>query len=98
VGLVGWLRARNLNNGEMSSGIFDGMTKEERAELRELRYYFGVSNNVSLSEISKLYRSKVREVHPDSGGNEVEVFLNLQLKYNRIKTLQEKFLKAKNFS
>jgi hypothetical protein len=98
VGLVGWLRARNLNNGEMSSEIFDGMTKEERAELRELRYYFGVSNNVSLSEISKLYRSKVREVHPDSGGNEVEVFLNLQLKYNRIKTLQEKFLKAKNFS
>jgi len=97
VGLVGWLRARNLNKGEMSSEIFDGMTKEERAELRELRYYFGVSNNVSLSEISKLYRSKVREVHPDSGGNEVEVFLNLQIKYNRIKALQEKFLKAKNF-
>jgi hypothetical protein len=98
VGLVFWIRARNLNKAEISSEIFDGMTKEERAELRELRYYFGVSNNVSILEISKLYRSKVREVHPDSGGNEVEVFLNLQLKYNRIKALQEKFLKAKNFS
>lgn len=98
VGLVFLIRAKSLNKGEISSDIFDGMTKEERAELRELRYYFGVANNVSLSEISKLYRSKVREVHPDSGGNEVEVFLNLQIKYNRIKALQEKFLKAKNFS
>lgn len=76
-------------------GVGVGMSQEERAELRELRYFFGVTNTVSLQDLAKSYRAMVREVHPDSGNSDVGVFIGLQEKYARVRELQEKFLKQK---
>ena len=71
------------------------MTKEERAELRDLKIFFSVTPFASIRDLSKSYRLKVRNVHPDSGNADSGVFLDLQNKYARIKELQEKFLESR---
>lgn len=72
-----------------------GMSKEERAELRELKGFFGVSTLATLRDLSKSYRLKVREVHPDLGQVDTGTFLDLQNKYARVKELQERYLGEK---
>ncbi len=68
------------------------LTLEERNELRELKKYFGVVPSASLKDLSKSYRLKVRESHPDAGQADASLFLEMQNKYNRLKQLQTCFL------
>jgi len=83
---------RYIVSRECATNATIGMSKEERAELRELKGFFGVSTLATLRDLSKSYRLKVREAHPDLGQVDTGTFLELQSKYARVKELQERYL------
>ena len=60
---------------------------EQRAELRELRDYFGLAPHAGINELNTSYREKVKEVHPDTGAKDTEAFLQVKERYTRAKQL-----------
>lgn len=58
------------------------LSDEQRQELRELCDYFGLPPFSSESELSRIYRGRAKEMHPDLGGD-VKEFAVLNENYRR---------------
>jgi hypothetical protein len=66
----------------------DGLSFDERRELRELLEKFDLSGDVTLEELKLAFRKKAKEHHPDKQSSDSgENFIELQKAYTRAKEL-----------
>ncbi len=59
----------------------------EQEELAELREFFGIAPDGGEPELTKSYRRKAKETHPDVNKDSMEEFKDLQAKYQRARDL-----------
>lgn len=59
----------------------------EREEIRVLRAFFDIRSEDGEAELTKSYRRKAKETHPDLYGGQTEKFQEVQDKYQRAKEL-----------
>ena len=88
LGFIGFFYAARRSSGKTSDE--QGLTAEERAELRELRAYFELPFAATASQLKKSYRMKVRSVHPDLHQGREEEFHRLRANYERTLALIER--------
>ena len=55
----------------------------EASELEKLLEYFGIAENPVQSALTRSYRKKAKETHPDAGGGRKEQFQDLTASYRR---------------
>lgn len=63
---------------------------QDRAELRDLLSYFGLSPRAQEGDLVKRYRELAKETHPDSSDTAVAEFAEVNAKYRRAKELMNK--------
>lgn len=66
------------------------LTAEERETLRELFNYFDLPPTASEEELTKEFRRRAKELHPDTGFGTVEQFALLSDRYQKIKEILAK--------
>lgn len=59
----------------------------EREELKELREFFGLEPGQGEAELTKVYRRKAKETHPDANASEDKGFQELNERYQRAREL-----------
>lgn len=64
------------------------LLEAELTELRELREFFGLKRGEGEATLTKIYRRKAKEAHPDvKGSGHTEFFQDLNERYTRLKEL-----------
>ena len=69
------------------STLFDSLTASEREELKGLLRFFELPYDTSLDQLTRAFRDRAKETHPDTGQGDPIEFAVLTSKYNRSREL-----------